>query len=65
MFEAIQMHLKGIREDNVPVPKGRSPVEYVADAHGVQSIRSDDCEFHNRFRDWLRTGDQATPRDPA
>ncbi len=27
MYEAIQMHLQGMREDNLPVPKGRSSAE--------------------------------------
>ena len=30
MYEAIQMHLRGMREDNLPVPKGRSSAEYIA-----------------------------------
>ena len=28
MYEAIQMHLRGMREDHLPVPHGRSPQPY-------------------------------------
>jgi predicted RNase H-like HicB family nuclease len=30
MLEAIRMHLEGMREDSLPLPKGRSSAEYVA-----------------------------------
>lgn len=30
MHEAIEMHVRGMLEDNLPVPKSRSSAEYVA-----------------------------------
>jgi predicted RNase H-like HicB family nuclease len=30
IHEAIQMHLQGLREDNLPIPKGESSAEYIA-----------------------------------
>ncbi len=30
IHEAIQMHLQGLREDNLPIPKGESIAEYIA-----------------------------------
>lgn len=30
MYEAIQMHVQGLREDNLPVPESQSIAEYVA-----------------------------------
>ncbi|MBI4287852.1 MAG: type II toxin-antitoxin system HicB family antitoxin [Chloroflexi bacterium] len=30
MHEAIEMHVQGLREDNLPVPESRSFAEYVA-----------------------------------
>lgn len=29
MYEAIEMHLKGLKEDNIPVPKSSSIAEYI------------------------------------
>jgi len=29
MFEAIEMHVKGLREDNLPVPEQKATAEYV------------------------------------
>ena len=29
MFEAIEMHVKGLREDNLPVPEPQATAEYV------------------------------------
>ncbi len=42
MYEAIRMHLRGLREDHLPVPKGRSAAEYVAfvmDVDGAEPVR--------------------------
>lgn len=30
MYQAIQMHVQGLREDNLPVPESQSFAEYVA-----------------------------------
>ena len=30
MHEAIQMHVEGLRQDNLPIPKSPSSAEYVA-----------------------------------
>jgi predicted RNase H-like HicB family nuclease len=30
MYEAIEMHLRGLREDHLPVPKSHSTAEFVA-----------------------------------
>jgi len=30
MHEAIQMHVEGLRQDNLPIPKSSSSAEYVA-----------------------------------
>ncbi len=30
IHEAIQLHLQGLREDNLPIPKGESSAEYIA-----------------------------------
>jgi predicted RNase H-like HicB family nuclease len=30
MYQAIEMHIKGLREDGLPVPKSTSFAEYVA-----------------------------------
>ena len=30
MYEAIEMHIQGLREDRLPIPKSRSYAEYVA-----------------------------------
>ena len=30
IHEAIEMHLQGLREDNVPIPKSSSSAEYIA-----------------------------------
>ncbi len=30
MHEAIQMHLQGLREDNLPIPESQSFAEYIA-----------------------------------
>ena len=30
IHEAIQMHLQGLREDNLPIPQGESSAEYIA-----------------------------------
>jgi predicted RNase H-like HicB family nuclease len=30
MHEAIRMHISGLREDNLPIPKSSSSAEYVA-----------------------------------
>jgi len=30
MHEAIQMHIEGLRQDNLPIPKSSSSAEYVA-----------------------------------
>jgi predicted RNase H-like HicB family nuclease len=30
MHEAIEMHLEGLREDNLPIPKSSSSAEYIA-----------------------------------
>jgi predicted RNase H-like HicB family nuclease len=30
MHEAIEMHVKGLREDNLPIPESHSLAEYVA-----------------------------------
>jgi len=30
MYEAIQMHIQGLLEDNLPVPSSRSFAEYIA-----------------------------------
>ena len=30
MYEAIQLHLKGLKEDNIPIPNSTSTAEYVA-----------------------------------
>jgi len=29
MYEAIEMHIQGLREDRLPIPKSRSYAEYV------------------------------------
>ena len=30
MWEAITLHLKGMKEDGLPIPEGRSVAEYIA-----------------------------------
>jgi len=30
MHEAIELHIQGLKEDNLPIPKSRSIAEYVA-----------------------------------
>jgi predicted RNase H-like HicB family nuclease len=30
MYEAIQTHVRGLREDNLPIPESQSPAEYIA-----------------------------------
>jgi predicted RNase H-like HicB family nuclease len=30
MWEAIALHLKGMKEDDIPIPEGRSTAEYIA-----------------------------------
>jgi predicted RNase H-like HicB family nuclease len=30
MYEAIQMHIQGLQEDNIPIPKSYSFAEYIA-----------------------------------
>ena len=30
MHEAIEMHIRGLIEDNLPIPKSRSTAEYIA-----------------------------------
>jgi len=30
MYEAIEMHIHGLREDKLPIPKSRSYAEYIA-----------------------------------
>jgi predicted RNase H-like HicB family nuclease len=37
MYEAIRMHIRGLREDHLPIPSGRSAAEYVAVAMDLDS----------------------------
>ena len=30
MYDAIQLHLKGLKEDNIPIPNSTSTAEYIA-----------------------------------
>ena len=30
MHEAVQMHVQGLREDNLPIPESQSFAEYIA-----------------------------------
>jgi predicted RNase H-like HicB family nuclease len=30
MHEAIEMHVRGLREDKLPIPKSRASAEYIA-----------------------------------
>ena len=30
MYDAIELHIKGMKEDGLPVPEGRSVAEYIA-----------------------------------
>ena len=30
MYEAIELHIQGLREDKLPIPKSRSSAEYIA-----------------------------------
>ena len=37
IYEAIEMHVQGLREDNLPIPKSESFAEYVAIAEKPSS----------------------------
>jgi predicted RNase H-like HicB family nuclease len=37
MYQAIEMHIKGLREDGLPVPDSTSFAEYVAMQSGIRS----------------------------
>ncbi len=47
IYEAIQMHLQGLLEDNLPVPESRSFAEYIA-IHGEQPFATPHTKYATR-----------------
>ncbi len=48
IYEAIEMHVKGLLEDNLPIPESESFAEYVALLKNLQLLRNQ-CKQCNSF----------------